>query len=64
MLNLVVNDLKVGPYSRMILALGARGPGFDSRTGPFLSFFPAIISRYKLINRPFVFLILVVATDF
>ena len=71
MLNLVVNDLKVGPYSRMacwssgmILALGARGPGFDSRTGPFLSFFSAIISRYKLINRPFAFLILVVATDF
>ena len=65
MLNLVLNDLKVGPYSRMscwssgmILALGARGPGFDSRTGPFLSFFSAIISRYKLINRPFAFLIL------
>ena len=71
MLNLVVNSLKEDTYSRMacwssgmILALGARGPGFDSRTGPFLSFFSAIISHYKIINQPFVFLILVVATDF
>ena len=70
MLNSVVNSLKVDTYSSMacwssgmILALGARGPGFDSRTGPSLSFL-AIISHYKLINRPFVFLVLVTAIDF
>ena len=50
--------------SGMILALGARGPGFDSRTGPFLSFFGNFISHYKIINQPFAFLVLVAATDF
>ena len=71
MLNLVVNSLKEDTYSRMacwssgmILALGARGPGFDSRTGPFLSFFGNFISHYKIINQPFAFLVLVAATDF
>ena len=34
----------------MILALGARGPGFDSRTGPFIAILSKHFTRRKSIE--------------
>ena len=40
--------------SGMILALGARGPGFDSRTGPLYFFFASRILKWqKFLNAKF-----------
>ena len=41
----------------MILALGARGPGFESRTGPLI-FFPPFLMQTGYMNKVLFYIIL------